>query len=169
MRYGNLQARTPINRMLTYLRFTRSEFQAIERACRGRQLSDRFFPGFKAFLVRALGGTHQELADRISGFYKWQVGIVFEYLRERRRGARLRGRGRQRDRPAGLTDAECDAVVRALAAVEAQDRFLSSYQHFLVRHFREVAPGLAKKLARLDGQQIERLHEQVRRRRRRDG
>jgi hypothetical protein len=150
--------------MLTYLRFTRSEFRAIEDACRPRRLNDRFFPAFQAFLVRALAGSHPELADRIAGFYRWQVGIVFEYLKERRRAAR--GRGRRRGRPAGLTDAECDAVVQALAAVDAQDRFLSSYQHFLVRHFREAAPGLAKKLARLDGRQIERLHEQVRRRRR---
>jgi hypothetical protein len=83
-------------------------------------------------------------------------------LKERRRAAG----GRRRGMPAGLTAAECDAVAEALAAVEAQDRFLSSYQHFLVRHFRQAAPGLAKKLSRLDGRQIERLHEQVRRRRR---
>jgi hypothetical protein len=153
--------------MLTYLRFTHDEFRALEHACRSRRLNDRFFPAFKAFLVRSLAGTHPGLADRISGFYRWQVGIVFEYLKERRRA--VRGRGKERDTPAGLTAAECDAVVRALAAVEAQDRFLSAYQHFLVRHFRQEAPGLAKKLARLDGSQIERLHEQVRRRRRRDG
>jgi hypothetical protein len=153
--------------MLTYLRFTRTEFRALESACRGRELSDRFFPRFKTFLVRALVGSHPELADRIAGFYTWQVGIVFEYLKEHRRAAR--GRRRGRGGPDGLTAAECDAVAQALAAVEAEDRFLTSYQHFLVRHFRDVAPGLAKKLARLDGRQIERLHEQVRRRRRRDG
>jgi hypothetical protein len=147
--------------MPTFLRFRREEFHAIARLCRPVHLRDAFFPAFKAFLVESLTDACPALADRIAGFHRYQLGILFEYLKERRHAEALAG-GKPGD--LGLTAAEHQAVARAAATLVVHHRFLSCFRDCLVRYFRfgQGSPELAEKLARLSDRQVEQLCEQVR-------
>jgi hypothetical protein len=152
--------------MLTYLRFTRHELLALTQVCRPIRLSDDAFPSFRRLLLQALAAV-PDLAARIASFQRYQLGILFEGLKERRHAeAARRGRtpGRGAARPP-LTAGECQAVSQACGAFVLHGRFLSSFQGFLVRHFHPASPGLAGKLARLSQLQVEWLYGQVRRRR----
>src|SRR4051794_37854753 len=102
--------------MPTYLRFTRTDWLALTRACRTFPLTDDAFRDFKPFLLKALAAT-PELAARIASFRTYQLGILFEGLRARRAEVA----------PA-LTAEECRAILRAGDAVGPCGRFLSSFQ-----------------------------------------
>jgi hypothetical protein len=70
--------------MATYLRFTLAEYQAISQVCQSEDLSDDLLPMFKLFLTNALADTWPALAYRIAKFRRFQVGILFEYLKTQR-------------------------------------------------------------------------------------
>ncbi len=80
----------------TYLRFTPAEYRVIARACRTLPIADDAFPAFQQGLAEALGSVAPALADRVSRFHTYQVGILFEHLRERRQPVALPEPLRQR-------------------------------------------------------------------------
>ncbi len=139
---------------MTFLRFTRSDYRAIVRACRPLELCDDFFPAFRAFLAEALAGTSPTLAARINALQTYQVGIIYEYLRERREA-------NGRDAGGRLTSAEYRAVLEACRTLVLQPRFRSSLRQILAHHFRRSWPGLARKLGTFTDRQIERLYVRV--------
>src|SRR5262249_23027512 len=117
---------------MTYLRFTPAEYRSIRRACRSADFADHFFPGFQRFLVQALLPGSPELSQKISRLYRYQIGIIYEYLKGRR-SAREELR---------LTPAEFQAVVQVCEPFVFHQRFLSSFRAFLVRRL-QAAPKLA--------------------------
>jgi hypothetical protein len=139
--------------MLTYLRFTPNEFQAISRACRSIPLRDDFFAAFQSSLVAVLTAAKPDLARRIASLRLYQVGILFQYLK-----------GQDETSPA-FTAAECQAVARVCGSVVLPPRFVGSFRDALVGHLTSIWPGLADKLARLSEQEVGQLFEQVRQRR----
>ena len=76
---------------MTYLRFSTKEYEAIAAACSSVLLSDDFFPAFRDFLVKALIGPFPDLARRIALFRTYQLGILFEYLKDQRAAALRHG------------------------------------------------------------------------------
>ena len=54
--------------MQTYLRFTRQEFEAIDRVCRRVELTEETFPGLQPFLVNSLRGLLPGLSERFIYF-----------------------------------------------------------------------------------------------------
>jgi hypothetical protein len=143
--------------MLTYLRFTRKEFQAIAQVCRPIELTEGSFRALQPFLVQSLQGLMPDLSNRIDGFRKYQVGILYQYLKERREAG-----GRWHAPEWALSHEELQALAEACSGLTLQDRFLSYSKDFLVLHFRESSPPLAAKLARLSESQFKTLCERVR-------
>jgi hypothetical protein len=152
-----------------YLRFRPEEFQAIWRACAPIDLSDDFFAVFKYFLIESLSRQAAALAQRVAQLSRRELRILYEHLRERKKAGRPR-RGRPGDGgPPGrgeLSAEEVEAVARVCRPFVFHQRFLGSFRAFLVRILGKTEPELARKLTRLSERQIERLYEQVKRRRR---
>jgi len=144
--------------MLTYLRFTRQEFEAIAQVCRPIQLNEETFPALRHFLVESLGGTMPVLSGRIAGFRKYQVGIIYRHLKEHRAAEAERGQAGECD----LSFEELEALTEACRDLPLRGRFLGYARDILVHHFRVASPGLAGKLARLSDGQFEGLCERVR-------
>jgi hypothetical protein len=150
-----------------YLRFTPEEFQSIWRVCRPVSLSDDRFPVFQRFLVQSLLERAPELAQRVARLRKYQVGIIFEYLKERRRFEQTHD---PEPRPAevrehGLTLEDFRAVVEVSGECVFGPRLLGQFRAFLVRRFRGTIPALSDKLARLSDGQMEGLYDLVQSRR----
>jgi hypothetical protein len=148
--------------MKTYLRFTPAEYHAISRACRSVTFHEDSFPRFKHFLVESLRETLPELARRIAGLHKYQIGIIFEHLREQRRAARPAAPADSKPGSAhDLTPPEWQAVSLATRAYGLPDGFPDAFREFLVRHFRRTAPELSGKIARFSDPQVDRLYAEV--------
>jgi hypothetical protein len=139
--------------MRTYLRFTQKEFRGICRACRSIRLTEGSFAAFQPSLVRALATAEPALARRIDSFRSYQVGILFEHLKE------------QDGTSPTFTAEECQAIARMCGSVVLAPRFIASFRDALVGHFRSPRPDLADKLARLSEQEVAQLCERVRQRR----
>jgi hypothetical protein len=133
---------------MTYLRFSRSEYQALADACRGVDLQALPLRAFQRLLVSSLSGT---LAVRVGRFTPEQVRVLAEHLRaEAGLGA-----------PHHLTAEEFDAFAAACAPLLADARFLLPVLGALIRLFENSFPDLATKLARLTYRQFETLCEEV--------
>jgi hypothetical protein len=139
--------------MHTYLRFTRTEYGAICRACRSIPLSDDRFSTFQSSLVAALAAIQPDLARRIADFRSYQVGILFQYVK------------RQTETSPALTAVEYEAVARVYGSVLLPQQIVTSFQDALVGYFGKAWPQLSDKLARLSEQEVAQLYEQVSRRR----
>jgi len=144
--------------MKTYLRFTPAEYRALSRACRSIDLHDDFFPVFQHFLVSALRAHAPDLANRIANFRKYQIGIVFEHLKARRKAADQAddSTGQRAPRHA-LTPQERQKVSCAAGAYTLPAGFPHVFRDYLVQHFQETAPDLSRKLAYFSDRQMERL------------
>ena len=155
--------------MQTYLRFTPQEFQAISQACRPLDLVGGVsLPAFQRFVAEALRGTRPALADRIARFRKYQVGILYEHLKEQRAsGAGPAGRAAEAKGPAGcdLTAEEWRALSQAGELFRLQGGPPSSFKGFVLQQLGAASPALAQKLARLSDYQIAKLYHQARARR----
>jgi hypothetical protein len=138
--------------MLTYLRFTWKEYRAIARACRSIPLTEGSYAAFQSSLVAALAGVQPELARRVAAFRPYQVGIVFQYLKERNQTS------------LAFTAQECEALARFCGSVELPPRFVASFRDALVGYLRGAWPELADKLARLSEQEVAQLYERARQR-----
>jgi hypothetical protein len=150
---------------VSYLRFTREEFQAIRRACDLVDLSDDFFTVFKAYLVELLSDTLPILAIRIARFRIRQLELLYRCLR-RQKASQTKNQGHivKSGPDSGLTCEELQAIRRASGPFFLFDGSLHSYQEYLVYSFVEARPGLAAKLARLHPRQITRLYRQAKKR-----
>lgn len=140
--------------MLTYLRFTPAEFQAIARVCRPLELTEQSFRTFKPFLVASLRGSEPALAERLGRMRSYQIGIIYQYVKERQGAA---GAARSRPLRQLLSREDLREVAEACRALPLRDRFQSYARMRLVLHFREASPPLAAKLTGLSDSQFERL------------
>jgi len=151
--------------MKTYLRFTPKEYEFIARVCRPIDLTDDFFPIFKYFLVESLKGVCPDLGARIARFRKHEVGIVYEHLRAERKAAGAKRQPSPRPEAVpepDLTAEEWVAVAHASRIFSLPEKFLHTFQEFLVQHFRRSLPELSRKLARFSERQMERLYTSLR-------
>ena len=149
--------------MQTYLRFTRPEFKAIARACRPLELTEDSFRSLKPFLIAALQPTKPELAQRIASLRTFQIGIIYQYLKDRREAKP----GLRRPAEQAITHEEFGILEEAFRRIRLQTRFLSYARDVLVLQFRQDVPPLAAKLARLSEGQFERLCDRMQQRNRR--
>jgi hypothetical protein len=154
--------------MDTYLRFTPEEYRGIARACRSAQFTDDSFPGFRRLLVESLARTLPDLAGRIARFPAYQLGILYEFLKEQR-AVRAGGNGPPACPPCDLTAEELQAVAQVGEAFALPDRFRAAFKNFLVRKLWKSWPGLAGKLDRLSDGQLERLCRQIKARKKETG
>jgi hypothetical protein len=139
-----------------YLRFSPDEYRALTAACRGLRLTDDFFPCFKYFLLETLTATCPHLADRISGFRRPALAILYHHLRDARAKARA-----GRSTTADWTFEEWQAICTASRLHQPHNRLWPSLQEFLVRRFRKKQPGLAERIRRLSPDQVEQLRQQM--------
>jgi hypothetical protein len=151
--------------MQTYLRFTRTEYQAIARACRPLELTEESFRTIKPFLVQALRESLPELSARIATLRTFQIGIIFRYLKDRRE---RRPGGRCPRSEQTINHEELGILSEAFRNIRLQARFLSYSKDLLVLRFRESSPTLAAKLTGLSDSQFERLCDQMQQRDRRN-
>jgi hypothetical protein len=151
--------------IVSYLRFTREEFQAIRRACDLVDLSDDFFAIFKPYLVELLSDTLPILAIRIARFRRRQLELLYGCLR-RQKASEVKNQGQtlKREPDFGLTCEELQAIQRASGPFFLFGGSLPSYQEYLVDNFITTRPGLAAKLARLRPRQITRLYQRANKR-----
>ena len=151
--------------IVSYLRFTREEFQALRRACDLVDLTDDFFAVFKAYLVELLSDTLPILAIRIARFRRRQLELLYGCLR-RQKASEVKNQGQtlKREPDFGLTCEELQAIRRASGPFFLFDGSVHSYQKYLVYNFVNTRPGLAAKLARLHPRQIRRLYQQAKKR-----
>jgi hypothetical protein len=140
--------------MQTYLRFARTDIQAIVGVCRPLELTEESFRTLKPFLVGALRDIQPELSQRIAGLRTFQIGILFKYLKERREAAASRRRFPPEH---SLNHEEFRVLSEAFRGIRLQARFLSYSRDLLVLQFREASPNLAAKLTCLSESQFERL------------
>jgi hypothetical protein len=140
---------------MTYLRFSRSEYQALADACRGQDLPALPLDDFRRALVRSLPDA---LAARVAGFTPGQIRVLAEHLR----AGGGTGGGHC------LTGEEFEAFVAACAPLLANARFLLPVLGALLELFKDDFPGLAAKLGRLGHREFEALCEQVKARLRGD-
>jgi hypothetical protein len=117
--------------------------------------------------VEGLLGPAPALAQRIGRFRTYQVGILFEFLKGQRQAAALPPGPAT---PPGAADG--DLTVAELRAIAQASRLLwrpggspPSFADFRVHLVGEVAPALARKLARFSDRQTQRLFRQVQERR----
>lgn len=139
---------------MSYLRLPRADFEAIVKLCRPVKLTEGFFPVFKFFLVEALADSSRELAARVAQLHGPSLRLLFNRLRDLLAEPPAETRH-------GLTPEESAAFAAACRALTARCRSLRHFREFLVLHFEEASPALAKKLARLSRRQFERLYGQV--------
>ena len=76
------------------------------------------------------------LSARIAGLRKYQVGIVYRHLKERREAE-----GRWRAAGCEITPEEYRALAEACRDLPLRGRFLSYARDILVHHFRADSPG----------------------------
>jgi hypothetical protein len=148
-----------------YLRFTPEEYQLIWRACRPVSLADDLFPIFQRFLVQSLLEKSPELAKKISQLRKYQIGIIYEYLKEGRKAGAVPDTPPADGESYGLTLEDFQAVVQACGECVFGPRLLSAFRAFLVRRFKRTGPNLAAKVDRLSDGQLEGLYDLVQSRR----
>jgi hypothetical protein len=149
---------------MSYLRFTPDEYKAIERVCHSHRFTEGSFAGFKRFLVTALAPRLPPLAQRVSGFARYQTGILYEHLKKQRKaqGWPDRAAAAVTTEPKYVLSVEhFKVVVRACQSFVFHKRFLSSFRAFLVRRLKDTAPGLCDQLAALSEKQVEVLYELV--------
>jgi hypothetical protein len=144
---------------LSYLRFTPADYQALARACRAYDLARLDLLTFRDLLAAAVAGRSPDLAARVGGFNSGQIFLLQQHLRSGEKGgARL-----------ALTAAEWRTLAEWCGSAPGSTRFVGVFHRLLVRQLRKAAPGLARKLEGLNAAQLERLYEQVQRRRRQGG
>jgi hypothetical protein len=131
---------------MTTLRFSRQEYQALERACRRR--IDHMPPqAFKKLLVSALADTLPELSGRIDNLSEEEVRVLQEHFLQQR----------PVETGHGLTPREVAQVAQVASPVLFHSRFFGSLQRSLIRHFLGECPRLAATLAQLTVPQFESL------------
>lgn len=143
--------------MATFLRFSRSEYQAIAALCRSLNL-ERCTPHIlRQVLFHSLIKMMPSLARRIRDFSGQQLRILHEHLREQHRPS-IRSR---------FTADEFGLLVEAFGSLLFNLRFVRPLKKALVEHFQVILPVLATKLERLSSSEFEELCEQVQQRVRR--
>ena len=144
---------------MSYLRFTPADYQTLARVCRNHNLARLDLLTFRDLLAAAVADRAPDLAARVGGFNSGQVFLLQQHLRAGEKGGA---------RPA-LTAAEWRMLAEWCGSAPGPTRFVGVFHRLLVRQLRKAAPGLARKLEGLSAAQLERLYEQVQRRRRLGG
>jgi hypothetical protein len=150
---------------LAYLRLTPEDYRAITRCCRGLDLHERAFRGFRHLLVALLRDDRPELTDRLARLPRHVLRLLFEHLRDRKSGSQRRLADAEEVRPDGLTFEEFRAVARATQRLLLAGGRPSGFRAFLAHHFADQ-PELARKLAQLTDRQLEELYARLKRPRR---
>jgi hypothetical protein len=150
---------------LSYLRLTPEEFRAIWQKCDSVKLSGDFFAVFRYFLIESLSDTLPDLAIRIRRFRRFELILLYRFLRSQRMlAAKSRERTPRAKDEYGLTAEQLQAVRRASGPFFLYDGCPGSFQDFLAYNLRETRPGLAAKLARLGSRQVARLYQLLKQR-----
>jgi hypothetical protein len=148
---------------MNYLRFTPDEYKAIERVRHSHRFADTSFAGFKRFLVTALAPRLPPLAQRVSCFAPYQIGILYEHLKKQRKaqGPPDRAVDAKGEPKYVLSVEHFKVVVKACQSFVFHKRFLSSFRAFLVRRLKDTAPDVGDQVAGLSDKQVEVLYELV--------
>jgi hypothetical protein len=143
--------------LVSYLRFTPSEYEAISRLNRSLSLNRYPLPAFRRLLIASLADTLPELARRVAGLRRQQIQLLYRHLQDRPRAERRHD----------LAPEEVGLVADAAGPLLFRARFARHLKRALVEHFGAVSPALATKLERLSLYRFEALCEQVQERVRR--
>jgi hypothetical protein len=143
------------------LRLTPEDYRAVCRCCRGLDLQERTFRGFRHLVVALLRDDRPELADRVARLPRHVLRLLFDHLQGRKRPGR-RPADAATGRPNGLTFEEFQAVARMTQRSLPAGGRPSGFRAFLAHHFADQ-PELARKLEQLTDRQLEELYARVKR------
>ncbi len=143
---------------MSFLRFTRPEYQAIAAVCRPLNL-ERCTPNIlRQVLVRSLGPEMAELARRIGGLSGQQLRLLHDHLRQHQRPS-IRS---------DFTATEFSRLVDVFGSLLHTVRFVRPLKRPLVEHFQSIWPELAVKLEQLSYTEFEELCDEVQKQTQRD-
>ncbi len=142
---------------MSYLRLTPAEYRAVRRECLYLDLARASLTAFRRRLVGALSEASPALAGKVAGLKRSQLRLLLEHFQAPVEAPRAG--------IPGLTSDEWAAFTEACVSYPLPVRFVGLFRHMLVDLFREVSPGLARKLEGLTGQQFEVLYDQATERR----
>jgi hypothetical protein len=136
---------------MSYLRFSPREYEAICDHCQALNFNRHRPNPLRHHLVRSLGATHPDLAERIHRLRHQEMEILHAHLRDL---------GQTNERH-GLSDDEFSLVAATCGPLLARTRFLRALKPLLVRRLQEDSPELADKLGGLGQARFESLCEQI--------
>jgi len=143
---------------MSYLRFSRVEYEAVSAITRPLNLN-RYRPlALKRLLAQSLAAALPELAERIGRFRRQEIRILHDYFRCQQRPPEVHE----------LTAEELAMLAEAFGPVLFQVRFLRPLKSALVHQFRDAFPDLAAKLGRLSNERFEALCDRIKQRVNRD-
>ena len=143
---------------MSYLRFSRAEYQILSSACSRLNLATTHRASFKFDLVEQLIDSAPPLAQKIAGFGRAKMRLLFEHYRQ---GPSLPGPR------LGLADEDIRVIEEVYNRVRFAARFVRPLKSVLVTILEASRPEVARKLAGLSEHQFERLLERLRERTRR--
>ena len=137
---------------MNHLRFSPADYRAVAAARSRLDLFGHDLPTFRLALALSLADHSPELAERIRRLTDPEARVLREHLQGEQRESAQRRFGPD----------EWSALVLASRCLPLSARFARPLQKLLVRYFRDSAPGLARKVGRMNSAQFDRLLDQVR-------
>ena len=133
--------------VLSYLRFTPTEYEAITRVRRRLDLRGFDARTLRLILSLSLMGDAPALAERVRGLRDAEMRLLRDHLRG--------------EAPPSFTAEELRTIAEACGAAPPLVRFAGPLQRVLVGRLRKASPRLARKLSRMSISQFVRVFEQA--------